>query len=107
MNFYFKDTKKHIILSEKDEEHYKNNNICRFCEQIIESDKVRDHCQLTGKYRGPAHSKCKIIVTQKRSIFIPIEFHNLSNYECHLFFKELVDKKIDKVKVKVILETKT
>ena len=26
--------------------------ICRFCEKNIESDKVRDHCHLTGKYRA-------------------------------------------------------
>ena len=30
----------------------------------IESDKVRDHCHLTGKYRDPAHNKCKINVSQ-------------------------------------------
>ena len=28
MAFYFKNTKKDIILTEEDEEHYKNNNIC-------------------------------------------------------------------------------
>ena len=52
-------------MTEEDEEHCKNNNICRFCEKNIESDKVRDHCHSTGKYRGPAHSKCNINVTQK------------------------------------------
>ena len=51
MAFYFKNTKKDIIMKQKDEEVYKNNNICRFCEKNIESDKVSDHCHLTGKYR--------------------------------------------------------
>ena len=60
MAFYFKTTKKDIIMTEKDEEDYRKNNICRFCEKNIESDKVRDHCHLTGEYRGPAHSKCNI-----------------------------------------------
>ena len=46
---YFKETKKEMIMTEKDEEHYKNNNICRFCEKNIESDKFRDRCHLTGK----------------------------------------------------------
>ena len=63
MAFYFKKTKKDIIMTEEDEEDYRNNSICRFCEKNIESDKVRDHCQLTGNYRGPAHSKCKLNVT--------------------------------------------
>ena len=63
--FYFKNTKKHIIMTEEDEEYYKNINIFRFCEKVIESDKVRDHCHLIGEYRGPAHSKCNNNVTQK------------------------------------------
>ena len=42
----------------------KNNIVCRFCEKIIKFDKVRDLCHLTGKYRGPAHIKCNINVTQ-------------------------------------------
>ena len=96
MAFYFKNTNKDIVMTDKDEEDYKNNNVCRFCEKFIESDKVRDHCHLTGNYRGPAHSKCNINVTQKQSNFIPFIFHNFSNYDCHMFFKKLVDKKKDK-----------
>ena len=92
MAFYFKNTKKDIIMTEEAEEHYKYNNICPFCEKIIESDKVRDHCQLTGKYRGPAHNTCNMNVTQKESNFILFVFHNFSNYDCHMFFKRLVNK---------------
>ena len=58
MTFYFKNTKKDIIMTEKDEEDYRNNNICSFCENEVTSDKVRDHCQVTVKYRGPAHNTC-------------------------------------------------
>ena len=61
--FYFKNTKKEIIITEEDEEDYRKNEICRFCEKNVESDKVRDHCHLTANYRGPAHSKCNIKVT--------------------------------------------
>ena len=100
--FYFKNTNKDIIMTDKDEEDYRNNNICRFCEKNIESDKVRDHCHLTGKYRGPAHSICNINVTQKQSNFIPFIFHNFSNYDCHMFFKKLVDKKKDQVDFDII-----
>ena len=71
----------------------------------IECDKVRDHCHLTGEYRGPAHNTCDINVTQKQSNFIPFIFHNFSNYDCHMFFKKLVDKKNDKVKFDKIPKT--
>ena len=33
--FYFKQTKKDIEMTEKDEEDYRNNNFCRFCEKKI------------------------------------------------------------------------
>ena len=105
MAFYFKEIKKDIIMTQEDEEDFKNNSICRFCEKEILSDKVRDHCHLTGKYRGPAHNTCNINVKQKDSNFIPFAFHNFSNYDCHMFFKKLVDLKKDKVKFKIIPKT--
>ena len=71
----------------------------------IESKKVRDHCHLTGIYRGPAHSKCNINVTRDRNNFIPFIFHKCSNYDCHMFFKKLFDKKNDKVEIDIIPKT--
>ena len=105
MAFYFKETKQDIIMTQEDIEDFKNDNICRFCEKEILSDKVRDHCHLTGKYRGPAHNTCNINVKQKDSYFIPFAFHNFSNYDCHMFFKKLVDLKKDKVKFEIIPKT--
>ena len=105
MAFYFEETMKDIIMKQEDEEDFKNNNICRFCEKEILSDKVRDHCHLTGKYRGPAHNTCNINVKQKDSNFIPFAFHNFSNYDCHMFLKKLVNIKKDKVKFKIIPKT--
>ena len=56
-----------------------------FVKKIL-NDKVRDHCHLRGKYRGPAHNTCKINVTQKQSKFMPFIFHIFSIYDCHMFF---------------------
>ena len=56
MAFHFRNTKKDIIMTEEEEEEFKINNICRFCEKEKLSDKLRDHCHLNGKYRGPAHN---------------------------------------------------
>ena len=85
-------------MTQEDEEDYKNKNICRFCDKNIESDKVRDHCHLTGKNRGPSHNVCNKNVKQKDSNFLPFAFHNFCNYDCHMFFKKLVDLTKDKVK---------
>ena len=79
--------------------------LSRFCEKDIEFDKVRDHCHLTGKYRGPAHNVCNINGKQKDSKFIPFAFHIFSNYDCYMFCKRLVDLKKDKIKFKIIPKT--
>ena len=89
-------------MTQEDEEDYRNTNICRFCEKIFEIDKVSDHRPLTVNYRDPAHSDCKINVMQKQSNYIPFIFNNFSDYDCHLFFKKLVDKNNDKVGFDVI-----
>ena len=95
-SFYFKNTNEDIEITKEDEEHYRNNNICGVCEKEILIDKVRDHCHLTGKYRDAAHKSCNINVAQKQSSLIPFVFHNFSNYDCYLFFKKLVVKKVIK-----------
>ena len=105
MAFYFKNTNKVINMTKKDEKDYRNNNVCRFCEKNFVPAKVRDHSHLTYKYRGPAHSKCKINVTQDKNNFIPFVFHNFSKYDRHMFFEKLVDKKNDKVKFDITPKT--
>ena len=48
---------------------------------------VRDLCHFTGKYRGPAHNECNRQFRKPK--FTPIFFHNLSDYDSHLFIKNL------------------
>ena len=53
---------KNLIMSEKEEEQFQSSNICWICEKLIDDDneKVRDHCHVTGKFRGAAHWSCNI-----------------------------------------------
>ena len=83
-------------MTQEDEELYRANNFCRFCSKKFESERVRGHCHITLKNRGPAHNKYNITVTQKPSNFIPIKFHIFTSYNCHLLFEKLADGKIDK-----------
>ena len=53
MASHFENTGKDIIMSEKDEKDCRSNINCQIFEKEIFVDKVRDHCHLTGKFRGP------------------------------------------------------
>ena len=89
---------KNLIMSAEKKEEFKRSNICWICGKLINFDKkVRDHCHITGKYRGAAHWSCNINL--KISKKVPVIFHNLKGYDSHLIFKEL--SKFD-CKIKVI-----
>ncbi|XP_070166522.1 uncharacterized protein [Polyergus mexicanus] len=64
---------------------------CRVCEKPFESEdaRVRDHCHLTGRYRGPAHSNCNL--NYKETYVMPIFFHNLSGYDAHFIIKDVAN----------------
>ena len=44
-------------MSEKEGEEFRLSNICWICEKLInyDNEKIRDHCHVTGKFRGAAH----------------------------------------------------
>ena len=54
---------KNLIMS-SEEERFQSSNICWICDKLFDvgNDKVRVHCQMTGKYRGAAHWSCNIIL---------------------------------------------
>ena len=66
-------------------------------EKLIDDDneKVRDHCHVTGKFRGAAHWSCNINLQVTKKVLVII--HNLRGYDSHLIFDELrnFDVKID------------
>ncbi|XP_063537662.1 uncharacterized protein LOC134747016 isoform X1 [Cydia strobilella] len=70
-----------------DEISFNSATRCHICNNFLFSDKVRDHCHISGCYRGAAHSYCNLRF--KTPSFVPIYFHNLSGYDAHLFMKKL------------------
>ena len=67
---------------------YEESNVCWIYEKHFGDDenrKVRDHCHVTGKYRGAAHSYCNLQLGVKPDkTIIPVVFHNLRGYDSHL-----------------------
>lgn len=60
---------------------------CHICQKEIKGRKVRDHCHITGKFRGAAHDECNKKYYPRKEV--PVLFHNLAKYDAHLFIQEL------------------
>lgn len=79
-----------LPLTPLEEENFQCALDCSICGKPLGNEvTVRDHCHLSGKYRGAAHNSCNL--NYKVPNFIPIYFHNFSSYDCHLFVKDLLN----------------
>ena len=79
---------KNLVMTAEENEEFEKSDICCICGKLIEfNDKVRDHCHITGKYRGSSHWSSNINI--KISKKLPVIFHNLRGYDSHFIFKEL------------------
>ena len=73
-------------MTSEDEEIYNSQN-CWICNEELDRDKVRDHCHVTGRFRGAAHNISKINLRLPRKQ--PIIFYDLQRFDEHIIFKEL------------------
>ena len=80
---------KPMEMTDEDKESFKRAKECHICKTPYNTDDkiVRDHCHVTGKYRGSAHEKCNLNfqLTNK----IPVVFHNLKGYDSHFIMQEI------------------
>ncbi|XP_051170478.1 uncharacterized protein LOC127287531 [Leptopilina boulardi] len=78
---------------------FKVANICHICMKTIKHGevKVRDHCHLTGVYRGAAHQDCNVNYQDSR--IVPVVFHNLSGYDAHFIIKAIANEFEGKIDV--------
>src|SRR5437763_3004402 len=102
----YKDPKPMLPLTAQDQRRHDNATQCWVCKKefstqevwistldgerykAIYNGKVKDHCHITGKYRGPAHKDCNIQFQIKAGqMHIPVIFHNLSGYDSHIIMK--------------------
>lgn len=68
-------------LSAEEERSFQEAKVCYLCEKDLdEANKVRDHCHITGDYRGAAHKGCNINLNRK-GYKIPVFAHNARGYD--------------------------
>ena len=82
--------KEMMSLSREEWKTFHESEVCWLCKGKFGEkgfSKVRDHCHYTGKFRGAAHQSCNLKF--KRPKFTPVFFHNLQNYDAHLFVRAL------------------
>ena len=76
-------------MTKEDEVDFKRSDECHICnKRYINNDIiVRDHCHITGRYRGSAHPDCNL--NFKLTDKIPVIFHNLRGYDSHFIMQNI------------------
>ena len=80
---------KELVMIQEDNEDFENSTKCwTYDNYYIDGDvKVRDHCHISGKYRGFAHRDCNINVKLNQKNLVV--FHKLKKYDSHVIMQEL------------------
>ena len=92
---------KKLKMTKEDENNYQKLQDCWICNEKLDQTKVRDYCQIAGKYRGAAHNQCNLKLKVPKKI--PIIFRNLEQYDGHLILKEL--NNFNNIAIQVIPKT--
>ena len=76
-------------MTKKDQQDFEEADKCHICnKKYSEKDiRVRDHCHITGKYKGSAHQDCNM--NFKQADKIPVMFHHLSGCNSHFIMREI------------------
>ena len=83
---------KPLVMTDNDEQCFKTMDGCHICgEKYADKDvHVRDHCHITGKFRGSAHQECNLKLRIKpEDINIPVIFHNIHGYDSHFIMQQI------------------
>ncbi|GET66267.1 hypothetical protein RIR_jg37682.t5 [Rhizophagus irregularis DAOM 181602=DAOM 197198] len=84
----FRNPMEMMPLTTQEQASYDNAINCWICCNPLDGNKVRDHCHITGRYRGAAHRECNLDLSIKpREMHIPVIFHNLSGYDGHIIMQ--------------------
>ena len=79
-------------MSSEEEQNFNAAKECHICgkKYTYEDIRVRDHCHITGQYRGSAHEYCNLKLRISSEKFKqPVIFHNLRGYHSHFIMQEI------------------
>ena len=91
-NVMKKEFNKPLKMTKKDEDKFKKAEECYICNKKYTNEdiRVRDHCHITGNYRGSAHQECNLkLRVNPEQLKIPVIFHNLRGYDSHFIMQEI------------------
>ena len=86
-------TRRQMIITPQQQKEFNACDTCPKCKKEFSDKlrKVRDHCHISGLYRGPLCHICNTRLTLKRNT-LPVIFHNLKNYDAHMIIKHGIGK---------------
>ncbi|XP_025199346.1 uncharacterized protein LOC112597488 [Melanaphis sacchari] len=78
-----------IIYTTEQRKTHESCTTCNLCKTKFsqENHKVADHCHLSGKFRQSLCNTCNLKLRTPN--FVPVFFHNLSNYDAHFIVTSL------------------
>ena len=83
---------KPLQMTDEERELFKAAEECHICgKKYLDTEvRVRDHCHITGKFRGSAHQDCNLKLTISPKEFkVPVIFHNLRGHDSHFIMQEI------------------
>ena len=94
------DTVKPMRITRQQEQEFQACQTCHICSGHINADqkKVRDHCHISGLYRGCAHESCNVNFNYK-NFKIPVFFHNLKGFDGHLIIQGLKEMNFSNIRI--------
>ena len=80
---------KPLKMTSADELKLRKADKCHICNVVYKKGdiRVRDHCHITGLFRGSAHQDCNL--SYKLTDKIPVVFHNLRGYDSHFIMQQI------------------
>jgi len=75
-------------LTKKELKRFQTSSTCHICERKMDnSEKVKDHCHITGKFRNAAHHSCNSKYLQPKKI--PVVMHSFKTFDLQLLLSNI------------------